>query len=303
MTASALVFMALIAGIAGTGWQAYRATQAERRSLEKERDAIRSAQKAMAAADESKRSLMKAREAVDRLLTRVAVDLRDMPHMAQTRRALLLDALEFYQGFLEQQRNNPSLRRETAMLHWRVSDIFHELGQIEQSMPHVKEAIRLLKELVHEKPDNQGYRNDLVQRYAVLRSNLMALGLTEERLIATSESIAVAEQLVADFPSVPHYRIEAAKGYLSQSHIYSGLNDMPKTLAGCRSAIAIIEQLMHDFPDEATQALAFEPRCATTPSGSQPNKVRNMEYFPEQGSLEKHSIPGRLACRNLSGCE
>ncbi|MCC7333447.1 MAG: protein kinase [Pirellulaceae bacterium] len=149
LIASALVFLALIAGIAGTGWQAYRATQAERLSLEKEQEAIHSAQEAIAAADQAKRSLMKAHEAVDRLLTRIGEDrLTNVPHSEQIRRGILEDALEIYNGLLSENRDDMELMRETAKASTRVAEIYDWLEEYGKAKLHKQEAIRAYEQLI-----------------------------------------------------------------------------------------------------------------------------------------------------------
>ena len=57
----------------------------------------------------------RARNAVDQMLTEVAeVELADVPQMQPVRKRLLEKAQRFYLKFLEQKRDDPSVRRETA---------------------------------------------------------------------------------------------------------------------------------------------------------------------------------------------
>src|SRR5262249_20340062 len=59
-------------------------------------------------------NLKKAREAVDQLLTRVAGDLANVPRAEKVRRALLQDALRFYEAFLRENLGEPALRYDVA---------------------------------------------------------------------------------------------------------------------------------------------------------------------------------------------
>ncbi len=86
-------------------------------------------QKAQRRADEQKEraeaNARKAREVVDRMFTRLAQDLAHTPRTEKVRRALLVDALEFYLGFLRENGTNPTLRHEAALAYIKVGDIRH----------------------------------------------------------------------------------------------------------------------------------------------------------------------------------
>src|SRR5438874_507671 len=108
----------------------YAATKAEglaETRLEAEKEARQQAQY----------NLKEALRAVDQMLTRVAEErLADVPHMEPVRKALLEDALQFYQDFLRQNSSNPALRLETAKVHRRLGNIhqvFRESAQSEQA--------------------------------------------------------------------------------------------------------------------------------------------------------------------------
>ena len=76
----------------------------------------------------------KAREVVDRMFTRVAQDLEHTPRTEKIRRALLEDALEFYQGFLKEKGSDPAVRHETARAYMRVAGIQAVLGRFPQAV-------------------------------------------------------------------------------------------------------------------------------------------------------------------------
>jgi tetratricopeptide (TPR) repeat protein len=84
----------------------------------------------------------KAREAVDRMLTQVAEELPrlpgmperlDPPQVAQIKQALLEDALEYYEGFLEERSSDPLVRYETAHAYLRVGDITKRMRKYERA--------------------------------------------------------------------------------------------------------------------------------------------------------------------------
>jgi tetratricopeptide (TPR) repeat protein len=116
----------------------------------------------------------KAREAVDRMLTQVAEELPrlpgmperlDPPQVAQIKQALLEDALEYYEGFLEERSSDPLVRYETAHAYLRVGDITKRMRKYERAEETYVAAASLLEELAAEFPDELNYHLDLARTY------------------------------------------------------------------------------------------------------------------------------------------
>ena len=75
-------------------------------------------------------NLRKAREAVDRMLTRVSEErLKDIPQVEPVQRALLEDALEFYRDFARQARGDPEVLLETSLAFRRLGGSYGWLGR------------------------------------------------------------------------------------------------------------------------------------------------------------------------------
>src|SRR5262249_23335641 len=116
----------------------------------------------------AERNLQRAREAVDRFFTRAAKDMKDTPHMEKIRRALLEDALKFYQGFLEEKGTDPVIRHETARAYLRVAQVQHSLWNTSQVEAPARSAIAILKQLTAAHPGSKEYRQDLAEEHAAL---------------------------------------------------------------------------------------------------------------------------------------
>jgi eukaryotic-like serine/threonine-protein kinase len=126
LTAVTLVFFALAIGIMISTWQAVRATKAERLAQERLDAEISALKQTEKARKEAVANLDKARAAVDQMLTRVGDEEGMFANdwaLAPMRRALLEDALRFYQGFLEHKSNDALLRAETGLAFSRVGEI------------------------------------------------------------------------------------------------------------------------------------------------------------------------------------
>src|SRR5262249_29294398 len=133
-----LALVLLAASIIST-WQAIRATRAE--------------QKALANFD-------RAHQAVKRMLTRVAQEkLVGVPWMEPVRKALLEDALEFYEQLLAERSTDPEIRLATAEAQIALNWINWRFGETTANLePAYQRALDLLEGLVKEFPDDLRYR-------------------------------------------------------------------------------------------------------------------------------------------------
>src|SRR5262249_24217861 len=98
--------------------------------------------------------------AIDEMLSKVGEQtLKSEPHMEETRQALLEKALKLYQDLLDQQRDDPRVRFETAQAHRRMANVLRLLGQSQLALESYNQAIDLLTRLQRESPGNA--RSDL----------------------------------------------------------------------------------------------------------------------------------------------
>jgi eukaryotic-like serine/threonine-protein kinase len=158
-----LFLLCLIGGIVGTSIGLVQANRA-----------LKAAQQQR---DRAERHQQRAMSVVDRLLTRVGTaGLSAVPHMDQTRRRILQDALEVYQEILHDESENPTVRREVGRAWQRVGAIQNRLGQNVASTESLQHAIAIQESLLAEHPSNLDYENDYVQSHRHLAQNLVALG-------------------------------------------------------------------------------------------------------------------------------
>src|SRR5262249_30228850 len=96
-----------------------RERDAARESARREHEMARVARQRQAEAERDRRraeaDFRRARAAADRLFTRMGRWLGEVPGMERIQRSLLEDALEFYQGFLEDHGDDPGVRHEAAL--------------------------------------------------------------------------------------------------------------------------------------------------------------------------------------------
>lgn len=147
---SSLIALVLLVGTVGfsfAGW--------------KWAEAIRERDERTAAQLRAEANLLKAREAVNTMLTRVGDQrLRNVPQMEKLREQLLEDALTFNQS-LVQMSNDPAVRADTGRAHLMLADIYLMLGRTSQARSSFDEAIKTLAALCREYPESTEYPRDL----------------------------------------------------------------------------------------------------------------------------------------------
>jgi serine/threonine protein kinase len=199
--------------------------------------------------DRAEANFRKARDAVDKMLTQVgAVRLSHVPMMEPVRRALLEDALTFYQEFLQERGSDPKVRQETGRAYWRVGDIHRFLGQQDRSEAAYRQAIALQQELVDDFPAEPVYRQELAGSYNNLGILLQTTGRPQEAEAVYGQTLALREQLVADFPDVANYRFDLAESHMNLGALLSDTGKPKQAEPAYRRALALCEQLVADFP-------------------------------------------------------
>src|SRR5206468_11126295 len=132
---------------------------------------------AEAARQDAIANLQQAREVVDQMLIRVSEEkLFNTPQMELLRKALLEDALKFYQRFLRQAGSDPAIRLGAGEAYRRTGQIYRQLGNPDQAEQAYREAIALLVKLVAEAPSDSANRLALALSYQELGDALAHLG-------------------------------------------------------------------------------------------------------------------------------
>jgi tetratricopeptide (TPR) repeat protein len=194
-----------------------------------------------------------ARDAVDRMLTN-AEELKDVPHMERIRRALLEDALEFYEGFLQERSSDPDVRHEGARSYHRVGDIRRSLGDRDKAEAAYNEAIALLAELVADFPARPEYRRDLGTSYHGLGVLGEHHGDPPKAYTAYHDAVALFAELTAEWPDAGEYRAKLASSHHRLGKVLMELSQRDnkkrrhEAEEHFRQAVALFDQLMTQFP-------------------------------------------------------
>jgi serine/threonine protein kinase len=227
----------------------------------------------------------RAREAVDRLLTKVARDLEDTPQMEQIRRALLEDALEFYQVFLKQKGRDPTLRYETGLSYFRVADIERQLSRAAESIQHYDEATKILQALADEFPTGAEYREQLAHCHLRRGTALARLSRFDEAEVAYKQALTGWEALAAERPDHPACLEELARVNSDLGGFWSRRYFFAKGFTYLTQADELLARLARDFPnypvDPNVKLKVPDLLRATAHSRGQPPEAirRNQEQY------------------------
>jgi eukaryotic-like serine/threonine-protein kinase len=231
--AALVVLVVLVAGIIGTTSGMLRANNAEadakREAGEKtvalgeKETALTTATaneiQAKAAQKDAQENLKDALAAVEQMLTRVAEDkLVYVPQMEPIRRDLLLDALKFYQKFLDKQSDDPVIRREAALAHRRVGRIHAQLGQNQDANRSYRQAIEMFDKLGASSFADSALLREMVNCHIEFSWNLNVLGKSEEGMQTVRRAVELADKLDKEAPGNRGYILNA------RNHLASGLS-------------------------------------------------------------------------------
>jgi tetratricopeptide (TPR) repeat protein len=228
--AASLLALSLIGGVIGTTLGMLRATFAEaeavREAAEKtaalgeKESALATAEaneiRAKAAQKDAQDNLKDALAAVDQMLTRVAEDrLTDVPQMETIRRDLLLDALKFYHKFLDEQSDDPVIRRETLLAQRRVGRIHHQLGQHKDAVSAHRNALEMFDKLGGIASADPDLLIEMVLCHIELSWPLNHLGNVDESRQHIRRAVEVADKLDKKVPDNLRYVLNARNNLAS----------------------------------------------------------------------------------------
>jgi serine/threonine protein kinase/Flp pilus assembly protein TadD len=190
-----------------------------------------------------------ARDAVDQMLTEVGQEqLAQFPHLDQVRRALLEKALKFYDKFLQQKSNDPSVRLENGRAHRRVGDIQARVGQPRKAEVAYDDAIRVLDGLASQYPKVPAYRQELARSHSSRGALLRQSARLQPAEVSLRRAVALLGALVEEDPSEPSYRVDLARSNNNLAIALNSLGRHEEAEKSYREAVRRDEQLAADFP-------------------------------------------------------
>ena len=155
--------------------------------------------------DRAETSFRQARQAVNQFVSRVSDEkLFNQPGLYPLRNALLEDAQQFYEDFLNRRSGDPSLRAELAVARTHVARISSLIGSTSEAIGQFEQAVALWDGLVAAQPANPIYREELARTLNEQGTVIMRLnGRRDEALHIFRRAQELIEPIVADSASAP----------------------------------------------------------------------------------------------------
>jgi serine/threonine protein kinase len=201
-------------------------------------------------------NFLKARDAVDKMLTEVAeVRLAYIPQMELVRRKLLQEALTFYQEFLSEEPDDPVLRHETGFAYDRLGFIYMRLGQRAEAEKAYRRAEVLHESLAAEFPDDERYLLARAGSQAQLVVLLQQAGRFRDAERNCRLLSGLFEKLAAQFPNGFQTRSALARIHWNHGQILRDLGIFSEAQKSSARAVALFDNLMTQFPEQKELAL------------------------------------------------
>jgi serine/threonine-protein kinase len=246
----ALLLTTVIALAGGTVLlaQANQRTEAERDRAEEN---FREAQEQR---DLARENFLTARRAVDAFLTQVGEEeLLNEPGQLPLQRKFFNLALDYYKAFLQQQNDDPQLRKELADAHRRLGTILSDLnekGSLGEAEKALKEAIRLFELYSRDTTDNLEFRAGLARssrRLAELQAITQVL--PEKSEPEARRLISIAGDLHSKQPGNPEFAGLLGRGYDLLGISRARLGYFHDAESAFNTAIDVLKELTENFRD------------------------------------------------------
>src|SRR5262249_10163181 len=112
-------------------------------------------------------NLKMARKAVDDYSLKVSQDER-LLNFRLLRKELLQTAVPFYERFVEQGGDDPTMQAELAKACMQLGIITRELGDLNKAITCLEQARSIFAQVADDDPTNPIYRSDLAKSHAIL---------------------------------------------------------------------------------------------------------------------------------------
>jgi tetratricopeptide (TPR) repeat protein/tRNA A-37 threonylcarbamoyl transferase component Bud32 len=197
-------------------------------------------------------SFRQARQAVDGYYTTTSeTRLLNEPGLQDLRKELLVAAQHYYEGFLVQRANDPSLREELAAANFRLGRITNEIGSKDAALEYFQTSRRMQEDLVHAKPE------DLNQQYALSNSwnELGRVNLEMARFpdaeSAFRHSLDLRKKLTKRDLKNPEYQRKLASSFMNMGSLNGSRDKLEEAFSWLKQAIDLQRRLTVEHPLEA----------------------------------------------------
>jgi serine/threonine protein kinase len=193
--------------------------------------------------EKAERYFHQARSAVDQLGVRLSDRLVEIPGAESVGRDLLLNTLRYYHQFAADAGNDPALRQETAVAHFKSAVIAARLGAVNDAIKEYESSQHAFEELVHAEPTRVEPRAQLALSHNNLGLLFAARSNADRARQEYVKAIEIQKALVQEHADDP-----AVAGQLAESEANLGLlldqaGDSKGAEQSLRAAIQVLRPL------------------------------------------------------------
>jgi non-specific serine/threonine protein kinase/serine/threonine-protein kinase len=245
VTAAALVFLSLAAGVWATARQARLARAAQTRA---------------------ERRFADVQQFAHDMIFNVHDAIQYLPGATSARKLLVQDALGYLDNLARESSGDLSLQRELAAAYEKVgdvqgSDIRSNLGDTPAALASYRKALDIMRGVVKANPRDAQNRRQLASAYRKYAGVQLKVGNYSEALQASRTGLEISKELAqAASPGDRVAQSDLAVAYNNLSDTEVENNDLEGALESARQSLSIFETLMEKDPGNRTyrRSIALE---------------------------------------------
>jgi non-specific serine/threonine protein kinase/serine/threonine-protein kinase len=232
--AAAMTFVALVAGIIGTTWQARQARAARERAEGRFADV---------------------RQLANAFLFDFHDSIADLEGSTPARRLVVAKGLEYLDKLARDAGDRVDLRRELAAAYLKVGDVqgrpfTPNIGDTAGALDSYRKAAALYESAAAETSGDEALRRELALAYMRLSDVLTAAGDTAESLSYAQKSLAIEQELSSDAAGAPAARRSLVASHTRVGDMLGATGNVTAALEHRRTALAIMESVIAEAPDD-----------------------------------------------------
>lgn len=202
------------------------------------------------ARNRAEESFLQARATVDQYFTDVSENrLLDVPALQPLREELLNSALEYYEGFVKQRGDDPSVRAELGRTYYRIGRIEGQLRSKPRARESLEKARLIQEELAGVGSAPADLRAELADTYNATGDVELQMGNDKEALAQFDAARKLREALVAEAPDDGQLGRKLANSYGNIGITLARLGEAAKAEIQYKRANEIRENLARQQPN------------------------------------------------------
>jgi non-specific serine/threonine protein kinase/serine/threonine-protein kinase len=234
VVAATMTFVALVAGIIGTTWQAREARAARARAEQRFADV---------------------RQLANAFLFDFHDSIADLEGSTPARKLVVAKGLEYLDKLARDAGDRIDLRREIAAAYMKVGDVqgrpfTPNIGDTAGALESYRKAVALYESMAGEAAGDEALRRELALAYMRLSDVLTAAGDTAASLSFAQKSLAIEKEISSDATDTPAARRALVASYTRVGDMLAATGDAPAALEHRRTALAIMESVIAAAPDD-----------------------------------------------------